>query len=396
MEGEEQSVENLLQEVIVINSKWQDEFDKTGERFNVFEILGLTSNETRTHSAFIGELLNPKAYHGAGTKFLELFLNEIEFEKFEMQSTKIDIEKYVGPIPNDYESGGRVDLFISDCKRNCVLIENKIYAEDQHKQLYRYYKYCKNPENNNFQIIYLNLNGESPSSNSTEGNDYKLKIGEHFKIISYKENIINWLTKCAISADDKPIVREAINHYITLIKNLTGQSNIKKMEQEITTLLLTDIERFKSAKAIKDSYDKVRQDIYNKFKEETKLKKELQIAIKGVEYLIRFQLQEDNDGFYFSFSGKTKEGEWISNRGEIFDILIKIVRQIDSRFTNNEHNIGWKYPNNLRRFFELSDDTIFELSQKTNRDAYIAELFEEGEKYFSSFKKSIKELDITH
>lgn len=47
---------------------------KERTQFNVFEILKLQSNENRTHSAFIAELLNPHGSHLIGTTFLKLFL----------------------------------------------------------------------------------------------------------------------------------------------------------------------------------------------------------------------------------------------------------------------------------------------------------------------------------
>ena len=391
MEIKEEPIKELLSEVNAIRNKWHEEFDKTGERFNVFEIIGLTSNETRTHSAFIGELLNPNALHGEGSKFLELFLEEIKFNGLDTNSARVEIEKHIGPIPKDYEYGGRVDLFITDNKNNSLLIENKIYAGDQHKQLYRYYKHCKETKKSNFTIIYLNLNGTPPSSHSIEGSDYKLESGKDFKVMSYKKNIIDWLNKCSLSISDKPIVKEAINHYITLIKNLTGQSITKNMENEISTLLLNNIDNFKTARAIKDLYDKTKQVIYNKFWDEIKQQGNLNIEIDWKkEYRINFQIDEDNDGFYFSFSAKKLNGERIDNNASEFSPLIDIVRKIDNRFKNNESNIGWKYPNNLRRFFELSDDNLFKLSSDSDRKTYVEELLNEGKQYWKLFVEEIK------
>ena len=43
-----------------------------GENFNVFSILKMESKENETHSAFLGELLNPKGSHGFGSLFLKL------------------------------------------------------------------------------------------------------------------------------------------------------------------------------------------------------------------------------------------------------------------------------------------------------------------------------------
>lgn len=49
-----------------------------GESFNLFSILKMESKENSTHSAFLGELLNPKGSHLLGDVFLRLFLKEID------------------------------------------------------------------------------------------------------------------------------------------------------------------------------------------------------------------------------------------------------------------------------------------------------------------------------
>jgi len=41
---------------------------ETGENFNIFTVMGMQSNEVKTHSAIIGELLNPKGSHGLGER----------------------------------------------------------------------------------------------------------------------------------------------------------------------------------------------------------------------------------------------------------------------------------------------------------------------------------------
>jgi hypothetical protein len=51
-----------------------------GETFNIFNILGLRSEEVRLHSALIAELLNPKGRHGCASLFLKSFLKTIEVD----------------------------------------------------------------------------------------------------------------------------------------------------------------------------------------------------------------------------------------------------------------------------------------------------------------------------
>lgn len=56
-------LQTLLQPISVIvkqDAQHRKEQRSRGELFNVFKILKLDTDETRTHSAFIAELLNPE------------------------------------------------------------------------------------------------------------------------------------------------------------------------------------------------------------------------------------------------------------------------------------------------------------------------------------------------
>ncbi len=390
-------IESLLEQVNIIIKKYEETEMITGEKFNIFEILGLSTNETRAHSAFIGSLLNPKGHHGVGNKFLELFLKEIGFEKLDINSTYIEIEKNIGAIPKDYESGGRIDLVLFDKNKNAVFIENKIYAGDQHKQLYRYFQYSER-EKKERKIIYLNLDGHEPSSNSLIGDNITLEKNTHFEIISYKENILNWLNECIDNTDDKrQLVKQALKHYKTLIENLTGKSNNKKMENEIKELLKSE-DNFMSAKAIKDLYDKTRQDIYNNFWNEIRKQGSSSQKKTWNELNIVFQIGEDTDGFFFYFDLNDINGKRINIdiQNPLHNKLIKIIYHVDNKYKNNTPHLGWKYPtNSVRRFFELNDKTMYSLSIDVNRKGYVEELLKEGEEDWRKFESILMEFDET-
>ena len=392
---EDNSIENLLQQANNLRNTFITELDKTGERFNIFEILGLSTNETRAHSAFIGSLLNPRGHHGYGTKFLELFLKEIGFEKLDINSTHIEIEKNIGAIPKDYESGGRIDLVLIDKNKNAVLIENKIHAGDQHKQLYRYFQFSES-KTTECKVIYLNLDGHEPSSNSLIGDNLILEKDTHFEIISYKENILKWLEECINNTDEKhQLVKQALIHYKTLIENLTGKSNYKKMENEIKDLLLESEDNFKTAKVIKNLYDKTRQDIYNKFWNEIREQGSSIYKRTWNDLNVVFQIGEDNDGFFFYFNLNDTNGKRVDiNKEKPFvNELISIVYKIDNNYKTNTPHLGWKYPtNSVRRFFELSDETMYLLSKDYFRKVYVETLLNEGKEDWRKFESILNEL----
>jgi len=65
-----------VQHIVDVSKTKEEDAKMRGERFNVFEILNLQTNETRTHSALIAYLLNPQADHGCGSLFLDLLCKQ--------------------------------------------------------------------------------------------------------------------------------------------------------------------------------------------------------------------------------------------------------------------------------------------------------------------------------
>ena len=73
-------IESLLSKVKLVVDKY-DEIERiTGEKYNIFSILGLSSDEL-AHSRFLANLLNPQGSHGQGDIYLKLFF-ECMREKF--------------------------------------------------------------------------------------------------------------------------------------------------------------------------------------------------------------------------------------------------------------------------------------------------------------------------
>ena len=68
----EYSIEHLLNEIRTINESYERLAKLSGEHFNIFNVLGMTTNEVYCHSAFITELLNPKGSHDQGNVFLNV------------------------------------------------------------------------------------------------------------------------------------------------------------------------------------------------------------------------------------------------------------------------------------------------------------------------------------
>jgi len=97
-----------------------------------------------------------------------------------------------------------------------ILIENKPWAHDQKLQLEDYSEYMKRHFKENFLIIYLTKEGESPSEDSISSitlNDLKSK--GQYKEISYTVDFKNWILNCVnICQSDKFrwFLRDFINY----------------------------------------------------------------------------------------------------------------------------------------------------------------------------------------
>jgi len=196
----------ILTETQSILARQKELQKQNGENFNIFSILKMESKENATHSAFLGELLNPKGSHLLGTVFLNHFLELIGAkDKLNSATARLVLEKHVGSRDDVNKIGGRIDIYLSDTDGKSISIENKIYAGDQYTQIERYVNH--NKDNNT--VYYLTLNGEDAS----EGSRGELKSNEDYHCISFKSTIIAWLEKCVREASAQPILSTTIQHF---------------------------------------------------------------------------------------------------------------------------------------------------------------------------------------
>ena len=235
-------VKNVLQSarIIVENQKVEEKIK--GEKFNLFSILKMETKENETHSAFLGELLNPGGSHLMGNVFLDIFLEEIKDTSLDRNSTRVILEKNIGPVIIDEDdplrsTGGRIDIYLEDKNGNTVSIENKINAPEQKLQVVRYFNHKK--ERN--KVYYLTLDGKEPSSYSTS----TLQSEKDFIEISYKYHILEWLKKCHKESFENSILRESIKQYIILLKKITGKMD-NRHRDELYKIILSNYEAVES------------------------------------------------------------------------------------------------------------------------------------------------------
>ncbi len=229
----EKNIQDLLNKINTIRLENETIIKATSGRFNIFGLLGVDHYEVK-HSKILAEFLDPKGSHGLDELFLQAFVKQFlpDFE-FDCKNAKVITEKYAGEY-------GRIDITIEQ-EAKAIIIENKIYAKDQEKQLKRYENYVKN-KNIEYQILYLTLNGDKADKKS--GKD----VG--YKTISYKTDIIKWLEECAKISIERAIVRGTILQYIRHLKQLTEQDMDTKLKEKLVKLCMDNEHNLETALAI--------------------------------------------------------------------------------------------------------------------------------------------------
>ena len=259
----ELNIQRFFQEVASIcalEQAQQEERNRKGENYNLFSILSIERYELK-HSALIANLLDPKGSHGCGDAFLRAFFEialkgtAYPFEECTLPHSYT--EYYTGPIAGD--TGGRIDILVTSSDYG-LIIENKIYAGDQDKQLTRYDNYGKETFGaGGYLLVYLTLYGYDASKESTATKSAE-EVG--YLRLSYAEDILRWLEQCVRLADNKPLVRESLNQYIRTIKQLTYQD----MNQEnIQTIIDLAVDHPEVVATLSSKRDAIAQGIREKY-----------------------------------------------------------------------------------------------------------------------------------
>lgn len=192
--------------------------------YNLFHILRIRHLETVTHTPFLVNLLNPEGSHAQGDLFLRSFLQKVvgfgNLGQFRLQELKEN---------KHAQSLGIMDIFLRFVlakKQYALVIENKVYAGDQPKQLKRYFEYCRNVmgyADEQIKILYLSPNGKPPKE---KGSDQvpvdfsELTSQSVLKLAGYKKEIAAWLEECCQNLPHQGKLYFSLQQYLQTIKYL--------------------------------------------------------------------------------------------------------------------------------------------------------------------------------
>lgn len=251
----------LLLEISKLSARIKQINESTGGLFNIFDITSVSHDEV-TICRVIYELINPKGSHYQKGKYLKMFCKTVLGLDFSLEiCNKATVyREYV------ISENRRIDLYILIAGKK-IPVEVKIYAGDQKKQLYDYHDYADN------KVYYLTLYGTEPSEESCSDSETgdRLKAGDGYECVSFKENIIDWLNECL--KDEVTIklapIREILFQFEAVVRKLTGQSK-ENEKMEIKELLINSKENMESAYKIEKVFESAKIDVMKRLFEEIK------------------------------------------------------------------------------------------------------------------------------
>lgn len=368
---------------------------KKENKYNIFSILKQEEKEEGCHSRIIFNLINDCESNKLEKKFLKLFFKEVLDEEFdEKKKYFVEREKNLGKY-------GRADLFIEDSDGKAYLIEMKINAGDQPKQLSRYNQYLKKNYKDDYQIYYLTLNGYHPSSYSLKG-----RAEVEYIIISFVDNIYNWIEKCIEEIEENnKILKINLEQYLETLTKITNR--IGEAQKMDFIKMMKEGNNFRIAQEIVNNFEEIKQGIKEEFILELRERiiKKLNIEdiakkknlyeyiniIKFTEFylykevldiknsLLTYGIGIDRGGFYFYIGLQDKKAEeWKIAKKDIKNKFNEITLEY-----NQETGTYFEYLEEEK--FDISGDNFYILideNRKEEREELINNLIEKfKEKY---------------
>jgi len=251
-------LEQLFKEVKAVLEEQKEQKARGLNDYNLLTSVLRAGDEVRLHSRFIYSMINKEGEHYQSTLFLKLFIQDVlshkNLPKIECNTLKVYKEWQGGG-----ENGG-IDLFLTDGEYYFI-IENKLYASDQPRQIARYIKAVKVEYNLTAQqlkdkvfVYYLSPQGKEPSELSFGAFQIEqdrslveyIKDGGHtvskldpeldarlsgvvvnFKLISYKKEITQWLDSCLKESENLTNLNQAFLTYKDVVERVTKMRESK-------------------------------------------------------------------------------------------------------------------------------------------------------------------------
>ena len=259
------------------------------EPFNLFTVLRSESDEVNLHSRFLAALLDHRKAPGGPRENLKHFLEIVA-----KRGILAYVDRYTERATRAKESFRETVAKAGECKVNSIqveresdnidilivnrgepswafVVENKIWAGDQPKQLKKYHKRLeeKGFEGRNIHLLYLTPHGHEPTESSAGNLDVVC--------ISYEKTVPSWLEGCRQRARGEPELRGSIVQYLRLVRKLTGTDRGGKYMNKLKAILLEKEDNLVLARDLSKAMDEAKAHLVHE------LWKEIGSAIKRIK-----------------------------------------------------------------------------------------------------------------
>lgn len=251
-----QIMKELIKEAEDILDEFRNKRDKAGLDYNIFTLMDIERDELATHEYMIFTILNYRTNSALSEELTKQFLISMGLPKRFLN------RKWIVEKEHFTENKGRIDLFFktSEHGKMCVVVELKVDAEDQKRQLKRYEDYVLENLYEDYRIIYLTLDGKEPSEQSCKG----MKNPKKLLYRSFGEHLLEWLEKCIEICRVYDMDVSFVQQYKILIKKLVEEES---MGQDIVGLVKTSKE-LKACLGLADALPVIKGQVLYDFMDE--------------------------------------------------------------------------------------------------------------------------------
>jgi len=321
----------------------------TGERYSIFDVLGRSDSET-SHSLFLRHLLDPMETHDQGTVFLDCFVKTLKCLAKEQnvnfgENLPVDWRgaKSLTEVAHD---DGRIDIVIELSNIACIVIENKVWASEQDRQIARYGKWLESKKCDHKVLVFLTSTG------------YSSQTKEGFDVINVSYGQLAQLLTLALSRVESTAVPvlSVVKQYINVCNYIfTGNKIMTHSNKEIIELLKNP-SNFEIALDIKAYVEEIDLDIRKNF-------------ISNVVKLLNDRLVSENISKKWVAMGSDYWG--VANSISLETSLSKYCVFYGNLFHNipKQRQLGWLGKDNK---IDTSDEFIKKLIENMHND-YLSE-----------------------
>ena len=400
---------SIIDECLVEIQKYKE---KLPYHLNIIEELH--SNEN-SHSRILAKLFQYKSQERY--VILESFFKFIDTHNQDKGFGNIKVKK---PIISQEEE--RIDIWIRD-EDYAIIIENKIYdAGDQEKQIERYIDKTIAAKHNkeNIFVIYMPPFTREPSEQSW--GKYKNDFVDRFAIVSFNEDILEWLKEIVLpNVTLKEVyLRSAIEQYIDYLEGYSRERELYRKEKLLQLIyekiglkqsssednqyhelmkFYTELNRVRIecdnkkqeiAKAVKDSFNIITQDIWANFVCSYNEGGYFQIYKQEWKPLIvHFEWTDLTYDNYFDTNRLT----FVIHAEGSREIWEKLSNNINSNlFKNNEDNHNFHYPTCYQKSYYISHEknSFADLSSEERR-SFLAGVYKDFKGFIQIIDDTLKQ-----